>query len=382
MSERPKTTGSPSRGSVWVKVGLVMVLPVAATVALVTNGLLDYGDTAKQAEQASALATVVQASGDLADLLQEERAAAAMLLASLDSPRQPGYRSTYDNARSAVTEAAGDYTARRTALGEVPTNVLTTLNRIDSGLRTLPDLRTAIGTDKVAFTDATRGYDAVVENLLQLRDNAAQVATDPALNQRMRAAAAIARGKEHLSQERVTVLQGYAAGALNPSLRTQFIAAQTGWTQAMETFSSNATEAEKNQFNDIVAGAKLRTATAFAGWVAVTMPAAGNLATAPFNIDTWNSALVGNGTLIRNVERQLDSAVVDAATTVRDDGKRQALVEAGVPLAILLLAILLAVFVARSMTRSRRDPSDDAVVADGPVDPDRPLATTASGTRS
>jgi len=381
MSERPKTTGSPSRGSIWAKVGLVMVLPVAATVALVTNGLLDHGDTAKQADQASGLATVVQASGDLVEGLQNERAAAAMLLGSSNSAQQRGYRAAYDNARSTVTGAAGDYTARRTALGEVPANVLTTLNRIDSGLRTLPDLRTAVATFKLAFTDATRGYDAVVEDLLQLRDSAAQVAADPALNQRMRAAAAIARGKEHLSQERVTVLQAYATGMLNPSLRTQFIAAQTGWLQAMETFSSNATETEKNQFNDTVAGPRLRAATAFAGWIAGAMPASGSLAAAPFTIDSWDGALLANGRLIRELERQLDSAVVDAAATARDEGKRQALVEAGVPLAILLLAILLAVFVARSMTRSRRDPSDGAVVADGPVDPDRPLATTASGNR-
>ena len=381
MSERPKTTGSPSRGSIWAKVGLVMVLPVAATVALVTNGLLDHGDTAKQADQASGLATVVQASGDLVEGLQNERAAAAMLLGSSNSAQQRGYRAAYDNARSTVTGAAGAYTARRTALGEVPANVLTTLNRIDSGLRTLPDLRTAVATFKLAFTDATRGYDAVVEDLLQLRDSAAQVAADPALNQRMRAAAAIARGKEHLSQERVTVLQAYATGMLNPSLRTQFIAAQTGWLQAMETFSSNATETEKNQFNDTVAGPRLRAATAFAGWIAGAMPASGSLAAAPFRIDSWDGALLANGRLIRELERQLDSAVVDAAATARDEGKRQALVEAGVPLASLLLAILLAVFVARSMTRSRRDPSDGAVVADGPVDPDRPLATTASGNR-
>ncbi|GIF46513.1 hypothetical protein Afe04nite_10520 [Asanoa ferruginea] len=358
-----------------------MVLPVAATAVLVTNGLLDHADTAKQADQAARLAPVVQASGQLVEGLQDERAKAALLLAS-PSAGQTRAEGAYDEARSAVTTAAADYTARRTAVGEVPADLLITLDRIDSGLRTLPDLRTAIATSKVAFTDATRGYDAIVENLLRLRDRAAQVAVDPALNQRMRAAAAIARGKEHLSQERVTVLQGYySAGLLNPNLKTRFIAAQTGWTQAMEAFSANATEDEMNQFKDTVTGSKLREAAAFAGWVAASMPASGDLSGAPFNIDIWDSALFNNGTLVRQVERQLDSAVVDGAATARDDGKRQALVEAGVPLAILLLAILLAVFVARSMTRSRRDPSDGAVVADGPVDPDRPLATTASSNR-
>ena len=379
MSERPKTTDPLSPSRVWLKVGVVMILPIVATVLLVGNGLRENSDAATRAERTHGLATVVQASGDLVENLQNERAAAALLLADVNPARRGRDQSAYDRARAAVTGVATAYGDRRGELRDVPPAIATTLDEIDGGLRTLPDLRSAVASGKVSFTDATRGYNALVDNLLRVRDNAAQTAGDAALSQSMRAAAAVARGKEQLSQERLTVLQGYAAGALNANLRTQFIAAQTGVVQSLESFASVATQDEQTRFNDTVAGAKLRTSVAFASWVTGAMPPDGNLSNAPFNADSWDTALKDHGALIRDLERQLDGAVVDRAATARDDGRREALVEAGVPLAILLLAILLAVLVARSMTRARRDPRDGAGVPGGPVDPDRPLATTAAG---
>ncbi|HTF10624.1 MAG TPA: ATP-binding protein, partial [Asanoa sp.] len=81
----------------------------------------------------------------------------------------------------------------------------------------------------------------------------------------------------------------------------------------------------------------------------------GTLGGAPFTIDSWDSALLGHSRLIRSVERRLDNTVVDTATTLRDDVQRQVLIETGLLLAMLLLAILFAWLVARSMARSLRE---------------------------
>ncbi|MEV4624067.1 nitrate- and nitrite sensing domain-containing protein [Asanoa sp. NPDC049573] len=377
MGERPDQA-SPRR--VWAKVGLVLILPIAATVWLVTNGWVDHADRAKTADRTRDLATVVRASGDLVEGLQNERAAAALLISGEASARQRNYQAAYTQAQSVVTAAVGGWAGPRGRLREVPTSITTTLRQIDEGLAALPDLRSGVAGLKLSFTDEARAYTAVVDDLLALRDSAAQTA-DPALSERMRAAAAVARGKEHLSRERLVMLQAFSAGAMKPNLRTEFIAAQTGLAGALETFSATATGAEKALYDDTVAGTDLRTAVQFASWVTGVMPADGTLLGAPFTMDSWDSALRANGALIRSVERQLDDTTVGAANTARDNDRREALVEAGVPLAILLLAIVLAAFVARSLTRSRRDLHDGAAVGGGPVDPDRPLARTAASNR-
>ena len=73
---------STSRRSVWPKVGLVILLPVLATAVVVGNGLREGLETGRNVDQARELARVgPAASGDLVHGVQDERAAAAKLLA-------------------------------------------------------------------------------------------------------------------------------------------------------------------------------------------------------------------------------------------------------------------------------------------------------------
>ena len=179
----------------------------------------------------------------------------------------------------------------------------TALAQVGDGLRSFKDLRAAVIGRRLSITDATRAYNAVVDNLLRLRDSAAALAAEPDIGQRMRAAAAIARQKEHVSQERLVMLQGYGAGALNANLKNELIGARARRVGTLETFASVATQAEKQQFDEMVAGPPLgRTATAYEGWVIGTMTADGSLSSAPFTIDTWDEALLGYGRLIRGLE--------------------------------------------------------------------------------
>ncbi|SNT51666.1 Nitrate and nitrite sensing [Asanoa hainanensis] len=369
MRERPEK-------STWLKIGLVMLVPILATVVLVGTGLRDGRDSTRQAEEARDLATVVAAAGGLVQGIQDERAAAGKLLGSYSMPQASRNRAAFESASGAVDGAVSAYVTRRAALTDVPSSVASPLAQIDDGLRGLAAHRSAIIGSTLAFTDAANAYNALVDSLLKLRDGVANLTADPALTQRMRVAATVSRQKEHLSRERLVVLQGYGAGALNQNLRSEFVAAQAGRREALEQFSAVATEEERHQLSQAVAGPDPRKVASYEGWILGVMPSTGRLMTAPFKVDTWDGALLEYGRLIRGVEAQFDSAVVDTAADAVDDERRELIVRTAVPGAVLLLALLVAWLVGRGMTRRRHEPGDGSNV---PTNPDRPLAATRAG---
>ena len=72
------------------------------------------------------------------------------------------------------------------------------------------------------------------------------------------------------------------------------------------------------------------------------MPAEGDLAAAPFPLDTWDGALIAEGGLIRGLDSGSTPPSSTPPTALRDDRRRALLVGTGVPVAILLLALLVA----------------------------------------
>src|SRR5690606_2422947 len=65
---------------IWVKLGVIMIVPTLATIVVGTNGLLGHIDTASSADRARVLANLSETTGELVHLLQDERVAAVMVL--------------------------------------------------------------------------------------------------------------------------------------------------------------------------------------------------------------------------------------------------------------------------------------------------------------
>ena len=363
MSKRPKTANSfmsrlrrPAGRlrdlPIWSKLGLIMIVPTLATIVVGTNGLIDHIETADNADRARDLAVLTEASGELVNQLQNERAAAIMLLGAGPADVEK-YRAVYDRSHAAVDRAKVPYSQQRASLNELPVNLTTKLTSIDQSLQDLPGTRSQVTGRKNSLTEIARSYDFFVSDLLDMRDLASQLASNTTLSERMRAASAVARGKEYLSQERDIIHVAFGPLGLTPKLRQDFIATQTGQRQALDTFGAVANPAEEELYDQTVAGADLRVSRAYDGWV--NSAAGTSFAGAPFTPDSWDSALASHARLIRTVERSLDGQIVTTATNLRDDVQQQVLIETGLLLGMLLLAILFAWLVARSMARSLRE---------------------------
>ncbi|MEQ4301121.1 nitrate- and nitrite sensing domain-containing protein [Plantactinospora sp. B6F1] len=365
MSKRPKTASPflsrlrwPVAGRlrdmpIWSKLGLIMIAPTIAVVVVGTTSIVDHMETLDDANRAHTLATLSQASGELVHDLQDERAAAVLLLGSRNDTARKAARDVYNKVHPEVDKAKGPYSERRAQLDELPGNFDALLTQIDQGLGDLPGIRSQVINSKLKLTDAAQSYEGLINDLLNIRDLASQLAGDSSLSDRMRAAAANARGKEFLSMRRVVVHRALIDGRLTSALQTDYIATETGQQQALQTFKTIATGPESAFYDETVTGADVREVDSYGGWIRGRTD--GSMAAAPFDAEDWDSAMVGNAQLIRAVEGRLDADVLAEASALRDDVQRQVFLETGLLLSMLLLAVLFAYLVARSMARSLRE---------------------------
>ncbi len=195
---------------IWTKLGLIMIVPTIATIVVGTAGLLDQVDQASGAERGRLLSVLSGEAGALVHNLQDERTSAIRLLYS--PPASLEARKAEYTQQQAQTEAAkARYLLNRTTIAEVPPNLRTLLDEIQSQLGQLPTLRGQVTElNKVPLSIAQRRYQVLITDLLEIRDLSAQLTGDTELTDRMRAASAVATAKEFMSQERAIILGALA----------------------------------------------------------------------------------------------------------------------------------------------------------------------------
>ncbi|WP_239677656.1 sensor histidine kinase [Natronosporangium hydrolyticum] len=364
MSERP--TGRPTEDAsgaapwrrfrdlpIWSKLGLIMIVPTLATIVVGTNGLLGHIDTANNADRARVLANLSGISGELVHHLQEERAAAVRLLGAEDEADREELVSVYYDVQTAVDDADQRFQSQSSAITDVPASFRDQLTDIRSQLAVLPQTRNQIDAGTFGLTDSAASYEQLIGGLITMRDSTAQFAGDVDLGNRMRAAASVAQAKELLSQQRVVGHEVLIRGAYHPHLRNSFIGARTGHEQALEGFAAVATDAEQATLDQALEGSDVRQSQLYQDYLDSLDST--RLGDPPWDDEAWDSVMSAHGELLRGVEEDIDSVIVDEAATLRSDVERRVLLETGALLAMLLIAILLAWLVARSMARSLRD---------------------------
>jgi len=365
VSKRPKqanaATSRPRRPTgrlrdlpIWSKLGLIMLVPTLATIIVGVSGLVDHIDEASNAERARTLAVLSQNAGDLVDYLQNERAYGVMIVTTRSgTPEHDKAVQAYTTEHAQVDSAKVPYAQQKTALDQVPPKVNTLLIRLDRNLGELPAVRSQIANGQRKVEEVERTYNTMVTDLLNVRDASAQLAADTTLSDHMRAAAAVARAKDYISQQRNVGLQVVAEGDFTVPLRRAFDLTQSGYVIADSTLRQVGTQQEIQVFDRTVAGEGKQQATN------LTIPLSNlqgrNTTAIPFNRDQWESAMIGYNKLFRQVEKSVDADIVGEATNLRDDVQRRVFVETSVLLGMLLLAILFAWLVARSMARSLRE---------------------------
>jgi signal transduction histidine kinase len=363
VSERPTGAGTapPRRRAfrrlrdlpIWSKLGVIMIIPTLATIVVGTNGLLGHLDTLGNANRARTLAQLSEGSGELVHHLQGERAAAVMLLGAAGEAELEERTARYVETQELVDDARNGYQDRRTSLTGLPPGFRSLLNDIGGRLSSLPQIRSRIAAGEFGLTDAAASYEELISGLLTIRESSAQLSGEIAMGDRMRAAAAISRSKEYLSRQRVVGHEVLIRGTYHPHLRAAFIGTQTGRAQAEEQFAAVATGAEQTMLEQTLDGPDVRQSTLYQDYL--DSLEGEDLGDPPWDAASWDEVMSAHADLLREIEADLDSEVVDLATTMRNDVTTRVVLETAGLLVMLLLAIFLAWLVARSMARSLRE---------------------------
>src|SRR3989440_6555013 len=365
VSKRPTTGGGPARSvmrrlvgylrdrSIGFKLGLIMLVPTLATVVVGFGALAANIGTAHDADRARILAGICDDTGRLVHDLQNERAAATMMLAAHDSDEKKNAAAEFASLVAASDAATHDYTGHKAALTGLPASFRALFSAIDDGLTSVGGVRQQLSKPGTVPTTAIFQYTNLISSLLAIRDSSAQLAGDAALSYEMRAGAAIAQYKEFVSQERINVLQILDARALTTQSLDELIGTLKGQEQALSAFKVVATPSQQSLEEQQVAGPDVRQAGIYATEVRKLSPA-DNLSFS-FTADQWDKAMTGWSNQARLVEQAIDAKTTEDARHLRDTAQGRVYLDTGLLAALVLFAVLIAWLVARSMARSLRE---------------------------
>ncbi|MEH1167917.1 nitrate- and nitrite sensing domain-containing protein [Micromonospora sp. CPCC 205539] len=328
------------------KLALILVVPVAAVIALATVRLISVGEGAFDATQARALTALSIDVSALTQDLQGERMAAAAYLAN---PQQPA--DAY-NLRVRQTQQRVDaYRAERGRIGDVPTALRDRLAAIDGHLATLDGTRQEVlDRRQMAVAEAVLRYGVILTDLVSYGDGLAQLPGDENLSDSRRAVAAFARAKASVAEEEAVAFTALTAGQLDSEQFSSFVATQTSQQEALVAFSLAADPTQRALVDSTVSG----DAVGLADRVAIDINRSVGQPRAAVTPQDATAAIGAVNDLMRWAETQLENRLLDQADEARSNVIRQAVVESVLVLLTLIIAVSLAVVLARSLNHSLR----------------------------
>ncbi|WP_148302712.1 nitrate- and nitrite sensing domain-containing protein [Saccharothrix espanaensis] len=331
------------------KLAAVLLIPTIAALAL--GGLRvqsDLGD----ATEFNRLANQIQLEAAVADVvqqLQRERDLSASHVASGKSldrvvlDRQlRRVNDTTDALNSKIVELSGD----------LDDEVVTRFRRAAEQLKRLNSLRNAVRDTAYPSDAVLRTYSESVESLLDLGEQAIAGINHPELVRLHLATNAIGRIKEQESRKRGIMLDVFQRGGFGPGQERALLAANAELEAARNDFRKSATPDQAKIYDDTVTGLIVDTANDMQE--SALNLAAGGKSLSSLRPEKWDIASTLTVNLTRDVENLLLEQLTNRTGELTGLARTAALRDSGIVLGALLLALIMALFVARSILNPLR----------------------------
>ncbi|MBM7082469.1 sensor histidine kinase [Micromonospora humidisoli] len=327
------------------KLALILVVPVAAVIALATIRLVSTTEGAVDATQIRSLTALSIDVSALTQDLHKERMAAAAYLAN------PQLRPDDYNLRVRATgERINAYRAERADLGEVPSAVRDRLKVIDDHLRTLDATRQEVlDRRQMPVAEATLRYGVILTDLVSYGDTLAQMPGQESLADARRAVAAFSRAKSAVAEEEAVAYTALVGGRLDEEQFSSFVATLTSQQEALLGFSLAADPTQRALVDSAVSGDAVGLADRVAADITRSVGQR-----SPVSAGDASAAIGAVNDLMRWTEIQLQDTLLARSEQARSDVIQQAVIETVLVLLTLIVAITLAVVLARSLNHSLR----------------------------
>ncbi|MFC0532075.1 sensor histidine kinase [Phytohabitans kaempferiae] len=301
------------------------------------------------ADRSHALVGLGGSAARLAGVLQRERVSAALVFA------EPGQSSTAAYTRdAAATDAAVAQFRTERGQTDVPAGLAPLMTRLDGELAGLDALRQQVTTAPDAVLSVVAfSYRAVIADLVAYRQGLGQVGVSAATANGLRAAAALSQAIESLGQVQVAAVRAVDAGRLTPAGQQEIVAANTGLTEALQTFGGLGEPRWQGLVNGrLSAGAEVLRSERLLGVVTRAQP--GQRLTLGTSARGFAAAMQVRADALHAAEGEIDRELLAAVAAERDAQRRAAVTTLTVVAGLLLVVVAAGWWVTRSLSGSLR----------------------------
>jgi signal transduction histidine kinase len=229
-------------------------------------------------------------------------------------------------------------------------------------LETLPYLRHAAIKTPMPEMVVFQKYTDVLASLFQVEDQTAQGSGDPALAQTVDVLGLVSRTREEASEQRGLLSAALLQGHLTPPEAAALSKAAANQQASQETFDLSATTSQRVLWNNTVSGSFVYLAASDEQQAASLQARTHSLTGDSLTADAFYDAMSnGINTQMGSVERTLVNDVINRSDSLRGRALISALLVGAAVLAILTLALVCTVLVARSMVGPLRRLSRGAI---------------------
>lgn len=349
----------PARSAGWrlrnwrLRTKLLAVLLIPTVCALALGGLRVRSDL-QAATEFNNLANQIRLETAVADLvqqLQRERDLSVSYVASNKKVdrvvlerqlRRVNDTSEAFNAK--ISELSSDLNPAAVERFQVAAKQLDRLN----------SLRNSVRDTQYPAEAVQRTYSESIETLIGLGEQTISEINDPELVRLHLTTNAIARIKEQESLKRAILLDVFQRKAFTPSQLRSLQAADAELEAARNDFRKSATPEQAKIYDDTVTGLIVDTANDMQESAINQQAATGKKDFTQLTSEKWDIAATLTVNLTRDVENLLVEQLQNKTDVAAGDARQSAYIQSGIVLAVLALALLMALFVARSILNPLR----------------------------
>ena len=229
-------------------------------------------------------------------------------------------------------------------------------------LDTLQYLRHAALKTQMPEMVVFQKYTTVLDSLFQVEDQTAQGSGDSVLAQTVDVLGLVSRTREEASEQRALLSAALLRGSLQAPEAAALSKAAANQEASQQTFDLSATTPQRVLWNNTVSGSFVYLAAADEQQAASLQARTHSLTGDSLTADAFYDAMSnGINTQMGSVERSLVNSVISRADSLRARALTSALLVGAAVLAILTIALVFTVLVARSMVGPLRRLSRGAI---------------------
>jgi len=256
-----------------------------------------------------------------------------------------------------VDAALSAYQSADAALGDVAPEAQAAVDTARTQLAGLQQLRQALSHQLLTQDAITGKYTAMITSLLNINRQIGVGTSSTELNNEVAGLTALGDLKETLSQERALLYSVTSNGGLSNAGSTraggrfqfgqqeQFSSALAERLAALQRFRSTATPSQVTAYDSQVNGQAVLAVKRLEDSITADQ----NSPSLTADAEQWYSAATTYMQAIRGVESGLQDQVVATTHNLRSDAQRQAITTGVIIAAILVIAFLTSLLIARSM---------------------------------